>query len=174
MCGGARRAVVYPRRSPGLSPRVRGSRHHLDRMVRTQGSIPACAGEPRESWSDWPPTAVYPRVCGGALCLLCCHSESPGLSPRVRGSPVGTVTAKSAVGSIPACAGEPAVLVSTPDAHPVYPRVCGGAMGMSTVGDSDLGLSPRVRGSPAHQAHPVPAKGSIPACAGEPPRVSNP
>ena len=50
------------------------------------GSIPACAGEPREKHDIVVVGQVYPRVCGGTLdgargCRYYC-----GLSPRVRGN----------------------------------------------------------------------------------------
>ncbi len=71
------------------------------------GSIPACAGEPltKRDDADWP--RVYPRVCGGALCSRTYLRCRRGLSPRVRGSPAEEGQASAAVGSIPACAGEP-------------------------------------------------------------------
>ena len=50
---------------------------------------------------------VYPRVCGGS------HDV--------------TLLATAVTGSIPACAGEPAVRTLTAMRLRVYPRVCGGA-----------------------------------------------
>ena len=93
---------------------------------------------------------------------------STGLSPRVRGSHrLGTV-ALQALGSIPACAGEPPSTASSSSAAWVYPRVCGGARYPSQVVPLFRGLSPRVRGSlgrdHAERLYPR----SIPACAGEP------
>ena len=99
----------------GLSPRVRGNQHFWARAtarLRSNGSIPACAGEPTRSpalcsSASW---TVYPRVCGGT-------SGTPGNARR------------SMAGSIPACAGEPRSKIIGPP-QPVelrvYPRVCGG------------------------------------------------
>ena len=72
-----------------------------------------------------------------------------GLSPRVRGNPMGQWRGSNSPGSIPACAGEPSCY------RP-------GTRGKK-------GLSPRVRGNPSNKVYGVIAGGSIPACAGEPP-----
>ena len=95
-----------------------------------------------------------------------------GLSPRVRGSrPLSGVAAVD-VGSIPACAGEPVLAYATPGTSGVYPRVCGGAPTRCSQETIRGGLSPRVRGSP-HALQPGDdPRGSIPACAGEPPRAA--
>ena len=46
--------------------------------------------------------------------------------------------------------------------------MCGGTLLVDSVGDADIGLSPRVRGNPAVVQENLCAGGSIPACAGEP------
>ena len=77
-----------------------------------------------------------------------------------------------AKGSIPACAGEPTLQSQCSCDGGVYPRVCGGTPGQAVSRSPPAGLSPRVRGNPV-LAHVVSrASGSIPACAGEPSRVS--
>ena len=50
----------------GLSPRVRGSPLWGFSHAWIDGSIPACAGEPRRKQNKRLWTGVYPRVCGGA------------------------------------------------------------------------------------------------------------
>ena len=72
---------------PGLSPRVRGSplAKHMD--VKSDGSIPACAGEPNAEIDVRVARRVYPRVCGGAASASATDTVTGGLSPRVRGSP---------------------------------------------------------------------------------------
>ena len=65
VCGGTRpfsSAIVC---GDGLSPRVRGNLSAALQMVVCRGSIPACAGEPRERDGRQPLWGVYPRVCGG-------------------------------------------------------------------------------------------------------------
>ena len=134
----------------GLSPRVRGNPGHRPESWQPRGSIPACAGEPRGGILWNPIERVYPRVCGG--------------TSRSR------LGRSSMSGSIPACAGEPAM---PPDIIPrprVYPRVCGGTgVALRVVGQRE-GLSPRVRGNQGRRPGGVVGHGSIPACAGEPPR----
>ena len=148
VCGGTRkqRAVVIP--GPGLSPRVRGN-HTLRRGQRhVFWSIPACAGEP----SPWRPTTggsrVYPRVCGGTIALQSALTDGRGLSPRVRGNLDLCAVGRYHVGSIPACAGEPAAVTSACRSARVYPRVCGGTWGCTSGYARARGLSPRVRGNP--------------------------
>ena len=93
-------------------------------------------------------TGCYPRVCGGAGQLPSKWIPVTGLSPRVRGSHGGWARPRRRERSIPVCAGEPSVLIQSPRAQTVYPRVCGG--------------------SPAGGDGARTGAGSIPACAGEP------
>ena len=50
---------------------------------------------------------VYPRVCGGTWDVDYNDGAVKGLSPRVRGNLLPALREGRAVGSIPACAGEP-------------------------------------------------------------------
>ena len=50
----------------------------------------------------------------------------------------------------------------------VYPRVCGGTLGLMIVSLALWGLSPRVRGNRATAGRLAMYQRSIPACAGEP------
>ena len=190
-----RRAWVYPRvcggttvRSTcleilqGLSPRVRGNRHIRYEPSASGGSIPACAGEPDNPGDRLRTTGVYPRVCGGtpfpSRCRRAASGLSPpailemsgnsGLSPRVRGNPPNIHNRNRGIGSIPACAGEPSLVVLTIRFARVYPRVCGGTERVGDAPDSDMGLSPRVRGNRGPLSVLLFDVGSIPACAGEP------
>ena len=117
-------------------------------------------------------------------------SSSPaGLSPRVRGNPARAMAAGEIIGSIPACAGEPAptgphwhytavyprvcggtdrTACPSTSAGRVYPRVCGGTAGFWPGSKTTLGLSPRVRGNLRRRHLPRRLLRSIPACAGEP------
>ena len=139
-----------------------------------QGSIPACAGEPRRS-SAWSGSGkVYPRVCGGTAAWsdLCAAAE--GLSPRVRGNPRNAKGAPVGPRSIPACAGEPRRSSAWSGSGKVYPRVCGGTRVVTSRLMSAFGLSPRVRGNPGRCRRHQSAGRSIPACAGEPRSVPPP
>ena len=108
VCGGTLRRALIPAAVAGLSPRVRGNLQGVLPAGAADGSIPACAGEP-QVWSGWVRlTAVYPRVCGGTRPANDCAVRKAGLSPRVRGNLTVTDENGKSVGSIPACAGEPA------------------------------------------------------------------
>ncbi len=152
----------------GLSPRVRGSRLPQTLEPRDGGSIPACAGEPLSSKRHSTSSQVYPRVCGGAANPAQIRERIDGLSPRVRGSLFSVYQPEPRLRSIPACAGEPTRPLPSTRKCQVYPRVCGGASTTWTVPHDQPGLSPRVRGSHRGFWRHRDARGSIPACAGEP------
>ena len=111
---------------------------------------------------------VYPRVCGGTSTRSHIPVSKAGLSPRVRGNRHGRRRGVKSAGSIPACAGEPDLLLPDASDTAVYPRVCGGTIGSKGCHLKCGGLSPRVRGNPAHAPVPAACGRSIPACAGEP------
>ena len=158
----------------GLSPRVRGNPAPVPHHHDVRGSIPACAGEPGRRASAGGACAVYPRVCGGTRRDERPMENATGLSPRVRGNRLLFVAEKVAGGSIPACAGEPKTAAMCWRARMVYPRVCGGTPHQATQGARPEGLSPRVRGNRPRLRLPAGGVGSIPACAGEPPRPQGP
>ena len=134
----------------------------------TEGSIPACAGEPRVNARTWTSRTVYPRVCGGTLWGSADVDYALGLSPRVRGNRRRTVRAATQAGSIPACAGEPHLVDAPFHEGGVYPRVCGGTAHPAAARSGRGGLSPRVRGNRRFIGLGPASLGSIPACAGEP------
>ena len=169
VCGGARMPERDDGGPAGPSPRVRGSRHVDEALSRAVGSIPACAGEPCSTSASSRRTKVHPRVCGGAISIPPSVRIISGPSPRVRGSPEPRRSSGGARRSIPACAGEPARTMIPAFSTGVHPRVCGGAGSGCPVPRHGHGPSPRVRGSPEPHSLLVPAGGSIPACAGEPP-----
>ncbi len=190
VCGGTSRQCAAGAGAEGLSPRVRGNRCFRRWSYSYSRSIPACAGEPRRRLCRVPKCRVYPRVCGGTRTRPDNQSEQTGLSPRVRGNPSLNATLQAQKGlsprvrgnqgrfynsfigirSIPACAGEPNAGLSSSMRKWVYPRVCGGTRFDAAVLRVGSGLSPRVRGNHrAERVRPI-GFGSIPACAGEPPR----
>ena len=111
-------------------------------------------------------------MCGGTQLAVAIPKRDEGLSPRVRGNLLAADGAVAAVGSIPACAGEPPSTCSTAWARGVYPRVCGGTAAIVQVALLELGLSPRVRGNQWEGIILPVDDGSIPACAGEPERTT--
>ena len=168
VCGGAPVTDLLDPRETGRSPRVRGSPRVTEAQAEEQGSIPACAGEPKAPTSEARGSRVDPRVCGGAHRSPAPCISSQGRSPRVRGSRRRGGGHGRREGSIPACAGEPPPR-GLNRGHPgVDPRVCGGARHRNDVIGVDGGRSPRVRGSHAELDRGPGEFGSIPACAGEP------
>ena len=107
VCGGTADYSRLTIPMAGLSPRVRGNRGAAERRRDLGGSIPACAGEPTAGSRSSSPDRVYPRVCGGTTCRAHAAALAAGLSPRVRGNHQAADRPRQAVGSIPACAGEP-------------------------------------------------------------------
>ena len=152
----------------GLPPRVRGNRPRRTHLHPKHGSIPACAGEPSQPTRRHTSPTVYPRVCGGTVRTGHAAAGVEGLSPRVRGNPLEAAQVGTERGSIPACAGEPALVPSSSYQLVVYPRVCGGTGAYVDEVRALMGLSPRVRGNRDQAAYGDRQLGSIPACAGEP------
>ena len=152
----------------GPSPRSRGSQGAADRIEPGRRSIPAFAGEPPRRASCTRPTAVHPRVRGGAEPRGPRRRGGSGPSPRSRGSRPRMAPAPARARSIPAFAGEPCCRPARLPRSTVHPRVRGGATaeeGNQIVID---GPSPRSRGSPPGQMRRIRRMGSIPAFAGEP------
>ncbi len=170
VCGGTLGGTSPALTTRGLSPRVRGNRCFFATAASCSGSIPACAGEPMPYPAAENPKGVYPRVCGGTQRTDDKYRPRFGLSPRVRGNPLGPVLFPAHVGSIPACAGEPTGIDAARVDSKVYPRVCGGTVLLDLPVDCLRGLSPRVRGNRLSGRRFRPRRGSIPACAGEPPQ----
>ena len=65
-------------------------------------------------------------MCGGTRDALKNQVPFKGLSPRVRGNQMHRAKSNGFIGSIPACAGEPALSGPHGCRPRVYPRVCGG------------------------------------------------
>ena len=152
----------------GLSPRARGNQCKKPTGRTGYRSIPACAGEPRRHCWKRSPVPVYPRVRGGTPPAPPAKLTTPGLSPRARGNPSLLSSTLPYTRSIPACAGEPFVPLASVRPTQVYPRVRGGTLPPGKFTSQGVGLSPRARGNRAAGAAVGQARGSIPACAGEP------
>ncbi len=126
VCGGTNDDREWAEYADGLSPRVRGNPVHVPLVMRPNGSIPACAGEPPSRCRPAKRSPVYPRVCGGTQIKHFENAARDGLSPRVRGNLSTIRPSVSSTGSIPACAGEPINDPAISKQYRVYPRVCGG------------------------------------------------
>jgi len=129
--GGTMNARYSWRASCGLSPRVRGNPRNQATRRASVGSIPACTGEPTSSaptpvdgrvyprvYGGTRPLSpfrngvtVYPRVYGGTLTFMPRSGARLGLSPRVRGNLEGGPCRPCISRSIPACTGEPLLIL---------------------------------------------------------------
>ena len=192
-CGGTAQTCAGGHPDQGLSPRMRGNRLANARGAGELGSIPAHAGEPGAAVVAALAAGVYPRACGGTRKTPTAVWSGEGLSPRMRGNHFGSVTGLPWQGSIPAHAGEPPPCCRPSSRRWVYPRACGGTIGLVTGCDSfekgvnrvypracggtgatvfawspPAGLSPRMRGNLRARRHRELNIGSIPAHAGEP------
>ena len=147
VCGEAIAVRVQRQHTEGPSPRVRGSHAPAELPLVENGSIPACAGKPLRSHSSSTADWVHPRVCGEAAYRGTSAARGWGPSPRVRGSPELLCPVHADEGSIPACAGKPARRRAGRPPWTVHPRVCGEAWFRLHTAPTDLGPSPRVRGS---------------------------
>ena len=138
-CGGSYAGKVYPR--------VGGGNPAAPRMVRQ--------------------CEVYPRVGGGNRSHGCGEYRRGGLSPRGRGKRHRRPGQPNLLRSIPAWAGETALVAVDFAQGKVYPRVGGG--NVTAVQDSPTcsGLSPRGRGKLRWSLSILPKVRSIPAWAGE-------
>jgi len=152
----------------GLSPLARGNPLVLHRPEPAVGSIPACAGEPQNPARQKPGAGVYPRLRGGTHHPRFALQSLEGLSPLARGNPQTGTSARSALGSIPACAGEPLDGGKIGKPEGVYPRLRGGTTTPVAFCSMSWGLSPLARGNRFGLPKPLFLLGSIPACAGEP------
>ncbi len=163
--------VISPRATVlyrGLSPRVRGNLAWLHCALPSDGSIPACTGEPPDDPDAcrWRP--VYPRVYGGTAAARSSIMPPQGLSPRVRGNRGPCALHYAVQGSIPACTGEPRQGITAIEYGQVYPRVYGGTTAVLPSSVHEPGLSPRVRGNHTGGQAARNTTRSIPACTGEP------
>ena len=168
VCGGTDLAVLTHLEHAGLSPRVRGNPGPPGHLWIIRGTIPACAGEPVDRKAGAGNGGDYPRVCGGTYGWAYRVLDAQGLSPRVRGNLGASTESRPAIGTIPACAGEPGCWTARSRSSGDYPRVCGGTMVARSILKKWAGLSPRVRGNRLQPVCGGHGRGTIPACAGEP------
>jgi len=110
VCGGISATSGRLRSPIGLSPRVRGHRLRSTERPDVRGSIPTCAGASFDIVLYYADDEVYPHVCGGIKMRFLRFRSWWGLSPRVRGHPLGRFSAGNLMRSIPTCAGASQIL----------------------------------------------------------------
>ena len=150
----------------GSSPRVRGTGHHLVKLLGLFRFIPACAGNRRRLERLTSPQPVHPRVCGEQALDNLLNQHLVGSSPRVRGTGGADLGLLGVTRFIPACAGNSSGDGLSFIHLPVHPRVCGEQAFLIDWEGAASGSSPRVRGT-GRCAQCLPSRCRfIPACAG--------
>ena len=130
------------------------------------GIIPAYAGNTRlAAWSAGC-RGDHPRVCGEHVRNSIVSWCSSGSSPRMRGTRVRPTGRRSALGIIPAYAGNTRATAARPQPTRDHPRVCGEHTTMATWFMPLPGSSPRMRGTRGFELGRLALHGIIPAYAG--------
>ena len=166
MCGEHHRLTIFPHRTLGSSPRVRGTLGQDPARGGYPGIIPACAGNTTWISSLRSMARDHPRVCGEHKSVCTPPTSCSGSSPRVRGTRRGPVQERVQRGIIPACAGNTGAYHNEGAVMRDHPRVCGEHIVWT---DDNTGLeesSPRVRGTQQLVKTVGDIVGIIPACAG--------
>ena len=167
-CGATIQLRAFPASAMGLSPRMRGNLYRVLPETIAKRSIPAHAGQPGILTGKSRNRSVYPRACGATGRPLIFLSPAIGLSPRMRGNQTNTASSSCIRRSIPAHAGQPALMSETPRQVKVYPRACGATPFAQLVNGFMRGLSPRMRGNHIQYRNIRKRYRSIPAHAGQP------
>ena len=166
--GEAARAALRLLKQAGLSPRLRGSQVVTATNRHITRSIPAPTGKPPRRYLRHVAVEVYPRAYGEAVVGIGETAEGAGLSPRLRGSRSVAIWVCTDDRSIPAPTGKPPPGTLVSQHRWVYPRAYGEALQESGLGLPRVGLSPRLRGSPAWLIESLYSLRSIPAPTGKP------
>ena len=166
VCGEHVRNSIVSWCSSGSSPRMRGTRLATRPKTRSDGIIPAYAGNTSSSNRATVGTGDHPRVCGEHLTSCVMVVSSMGSSPRMRGTLVVAELLGHESGIIPAYAGN--TWNRQRQASPCWdhPRVCGEHAVLNSDALPFTGSSPRMRGTLLHHALALASGGIIPAYAG--------
>ena len=153
----------------GPSPRARGIRPRRRASATRAGSIPASAGNPPAAGAPADLVRVHPRERGESPSWACRVASFAGPSPRARGIPRQAPARLACAGSIPASAGNPAMLAVAIAGGAVHPRERGESLQTLNRAYNAAGPSPRARGIRRRPRTCGRSHGSIPASAGNPP-----
>ena len=158
--------TMVDRRSPGSSPRSRGTAGYIDPGRLYRRFIPAFAGNGLAATRFISASTVHPRVRGERPLAVYRVQWRYGSSPRSRGTEVGRERGRCPRRFIPAFAGNGPRSVSFFQHVPVHPRVRGERFGVLICGRRSGGSSPRSRGTGTDN-HPYASRRRfIPAFAG--------
>ena len=178
-CVGVRRGRDHPRACgehhfaansigwmPGSSPRLRGTRDQRVLVNGRVGIIPALAGNTCVVAACRPIRRDHPRACGEHFHTLLATLRTPGSSPRLRGTRQVRRGFADHRGIIPALAGNTQREVVPRTLHRDHPRACGEHVFLNLSTLSDMGSSPRLRGTLLACLRAGFLRGIIPALAG--------
>ena len=125
VCGEHVRNSIVSWCSSGSSPRMRGTRLATRPKTRSDGIIPAYAGNTSSSNRATVGTGDHPRVCGEHAVLNSDALPFTGSSPRMRGTLLHHALALASGGIIPAYAGNTCETCEGSSDGGDHPRVCG-------------------------------------------------
>ena len=165
-CGERTSSQCRERRSPGSSPRVRGTLGYATFACCTLRIIPARAGNAGVVDDQPGAHADHPRACGERSGASFRTRGRSGSSPRVRGTLSGWTDSPAATRIIPARAGNAAGVGNSDFSRSDHPRACGERDFLRPGVRPRSGSSPRVRGTPVGPDPNVRVTRIIPARAG--------
>ena len=151
----------------GSSPRMRGK--HVPQGLLQPGEriIPAHAGQTPSPWVSMISCADHPRACGANSQSWWYWYRQRGSSPRMRGKPALEERSPVSGRIIPAHAGQTPLHDTYDNVFPDHPRACGANSIVSSLGISQAGSSPRMRGKRAGRHDQCGDGRIIPAHAGQ-------
>src|SRR5690606_30185841 len=126
---------------------MRGTDRHDCGGLEIRRFIPADAGNGALELRGCCSLTVYPRGCGERWRPGNAQPWRPGLSPRMRGTVLLLRQRLWVLRFIPADAGNGSAMVATLTTQSVYPRGCGERGELLCLVHSEIGLSPRMRGT---------------------------
>ena len=152
--------------SGGSSPRGRGTPPVCRRAIPLRRFIPAWAGHTYKALASSHSAPVHPRVGGAHVGRARLHEAHTGSSPRGRGTLSRSRCIRSAPRFIPAWAGHTILSGCGIGAPSVHPRVGGAHKSASSATSSEIGSSPRGRGTRSRPISWRISRRFIPAWAG--------
>ncbi len=165
-CAGNRSVPLAQARPQWVHPRVRGeqgSRGHAEGF--TAGSSPRARGTVRSVLDTHPVHRFIPACAGNRLARPSANDLWP-VHPRARGTGGDRRCGGGKLRFIPACAGNRRPCVPSSARCTVHPRVRGEQAQTLREGLSNIGSSPRARGTALRHPLPLQRGRFIPACAG--------
>ena len=150
----------------GSSPRGRGTLNRGHDSCAGRRFIPAWAGNADDATERLCPDPVHPRVGGERVNGKRTAGVEGGSSPRGRGTPLGGPDRTLQPRFIPAWAGNAGCRSVFTGISAVHPRVGGERGRIQCVSNSQIGSSPRGRGTPFHLYQRQTVRRFIPAWAG--------